>query len=82
MKVYNNSNRTFGLRNLEGQIAFLIKPATFAEIPAEMEGDITLKTAIAAKELTPYESTKQADTIERAAEEEKVVRKARAKKEE
>ena len=65
MKVYNNGNRKFGLRNPETkELDYFIKPLDFAEVPAEYEGDITLRTALAAGELTAYESTKQADTIE------------------
>lgn len=66
MKVYNKVNRTFGLRGADGSIALLIKPGSFTDVPAELEGDITFRTAVKAGELAPFESAKQADGIERA----------------
>lgn len=81
MRVYNKANRTFGLRDMTGKISFFIKPSDFADIPAEYEGDQTLRFAVAAGELVPYESTKQADNIEKAAETEKLEKRTRARKE-
>lgn len=68
VKVYNKAPRTFLLNAVDGN-TLLVRPNSFAEIPEKFTGDITYKAAVKAGDLQLFESTKQGDEIERAANE-------------
>lgn len=66
IKVYNKAARTFLLTALDGA-TMLVHPIGFAEIPEKFTGDITYRRAVQAGDLQEFETTKQGDAIERAA---------------
>lgn len=68
VKVYNKAPRTFLLNAVDGK-TMLVRPNGFAEIPEKFTGDITYKAAVKAGDLQVFETTKQGDEIERAANE-------------
>lgn len=68
VKVYNKAPRTFLLYAVDNT-SMLVRPNSFAEIPEKFTGDITYKTAVKAGDLQLFETAKQGDEIERAANE-------------
>lgn len=66
IKVYNKAARTFLLTALDGA-TMLVHPIGFAEIPEKYIADITYRRAVQAGDLQVFETTRQGDAIERAA---------------
>ena len=68
MKVFNKGIRTFLLVSTENSLVKMkLEPGKFYEIPADFQGDPTLKMALAADEVQQYNTITQADAIEKAA---------------
>lgn len=66
IKVYNKAARTFLLNAVDGE-TMLVRPVGFAEIPEKFTGDITYRRAVQAGDLELFETGKQGDAIECAA---------------
>jgi len=68
VRVYAHAKRTFLLTALDGT-SMLVRPNGFYDIPEKFTGDITYRRAVKAGDLQVFETTKQGDAIERAANE-------------
>ena len=68
VRVYAHAKRTFLLTALDGT-SMLVRPNGFYDIPEKFTGDITYRRAVKAGDLQVFETTKEGDAIERAANE-------------
>lgn len=68
VRVYAHAKRTFLLTALDGT-SMLVRPNGFYDIPEKFTGDITYRRAVQAGDLQVFETTKEGDAIERAANE-------------